>query len=158
MISRADTVNLSNMPVAHETEYRAGTSGSDPLLDKLLSSLFVPDTNPEKWKITNFETTPLVWLPFVLMPCLGSDQIHLVRCRRTLLRLPMDTSNTWKARTRVLLVARQDLYGSTVTCYLRRIVTLTHTYLGLSYTKSHTPRSICSGRDSKSTTHIRVIF
>jgi aminopeptidase 2 len=68
MISRADTVNLSNMPVVEETEYRGGAPGNDPSLDKLLSSLSVEDKDPaEKWKVTKFETTPLVCAYFIAL-------------------------------------------------------------------------------------------
>jgi aminopeptidase 2 len=52
MISRLDTVNLSNMPVITEEVLDPGVNISSELAD------IVPTTQDEKWKITKFETTP----------------------------------------------------------------------------------------------------
>lgn len=61
MISRADTVNLSNMPVASEEEYKSA-SGSGTTVSSLadwFSALTIKDQNASnKWKISRFETTP----------------------------------------------------------------------------------------------------
>jgi aminopeptidase 2 len=62
MISRADTVNLSNMPIAHEGRYQPASGkaqGASPLEDSL-SVLSIEDSESEKWKVTKFETTPPV--------------------------------------------------------------------------------------------------
>jgi aminopeptidase 2 len=119
MISRAESVNLSNMPVVQETAYRAGAPGSDPSLDKLLSSLSVEDTDPaETWKVTKFEMTPPVCARF--SATIFSPLFMLVRCRHTLSRMLMATLHTWKTPTRVLLAERRDLYGSTVVFCLAR--------------------------------------
>jgi len=52
MISRADTVSLSNMPAISEQPLEAAIESPSDLAE-LLSS-----TQNEKWKITKFETTP----------------------------------------------------------------------------------------------------
>jgi hypothetical protein len=52
MISRLDTVNLSNMPVITEEVLDPGVNISSELAD------IVPTTQHEKWRITKFETTP----------------------------------------------------------------------------------------------------
>jgi aminopeptidase 2 len=56
MLSRADTVNLSNMPAISEEIYIPDTKvlGKTPLAD-LLSSVAIQD---DKWKVTRFQTTP----------------------------------------------------------------------------------------------------
>jgi hypothetical protein len=62
-------------------------------------------------------------LLFVLVSlsfCLLVDRLTLIRCRHTLSRMPMGNLNTWKALTRVLLVERRYLYGSTVVFYFAR--------------------------------------
>jgi aminopeptidase 2 len=54
MISRADTVNLSNMPAISEEVLESGIN-----VPAELEQLFASTKNdPEKWKITKFETTP----------------------------------------------------------------------------------------------------
>ncbi|KDQ59543.1 hypothetical protein JAAARDRAFT_33120 [Jaapia argillacea MUCL 33604] len=60
LISRADTVNLSNMPVISEEVYNPSSKpASDiPELSKLFESLSTADQATEKWKITRFEPTP----------------------------------------------------------------------------------------------------
>lgn len=57
LISREDTVNLSNMPVISETVYSNKIPFSDEHLGvpELLSSL---KNEGDKWKITRFQTTP----------------------------------------------------------------------------------------------------
>lgn len=52
MISRADTVNLSNMPAISEEPLQAGVNVSSDLAE------IVASTQNEKWKITKFQTTP----------------------------------------------------------------------------------------------------
>ncbi|KAF8162999.1 leucyl aminopeptidase [Crassisporium funariophilum] len=52
MISRADTVNLSNMPALSEEPIQHGTNTPADLAEILAS------TQNEKWKITKFDTTP----------------------------------------------------------------------------------------------------
>lgn len=56
MISRADTVNLSNMPAISEEVYTVNTllGEKTPLAD-LLSSMTTQDG---QWKVTRFQTTP----------------------------------------------------------------------------------------------------
>ncbi|KAI0781326.1 leucyl aminopeptidase [Trametes elegans] len=59
LVSRVNSVNLSNMPAASEEVYKQGGSAAaekEPWIAQKLSSL--PD--PEQWKITQFETTPPV--------------------------------------------------------------------------------------------------
>ncbi|KAJ7694164.1 leucyl aminopeptidase [Mycena rosella] len=53
MVSHADTVNLSNMPAISEKIYEPGSNETIEM-GKLLSSL----STEQKWKITQFETTP----------------------------------------------------------------------------------------------------
>jgi aminopeptidase 2 len=54
MISRADTVNLSNMPVESEEVIEHGFNIHDDLTDILAST----DNDSDKWKITKFQNTP----------------------------------------------------------------------------------------------------
>ena len=56
MISRAETVNLSNMPVKTEEILEHGVNIPDDLTDILAST----KNDNDKWKITRFETTPLM--------------------------------------------------------------------------------------------------
>ena len=61
LISRADTVNLSNMPVVSEKPFTP-SSEDDPSVGKLakaFSKLTTSDSET-KWKITKFATTPLI--------------------------------------------------------------------------------------------------
>lgn len=63
MISRADTVNLSNMPVLSERIYSAeATETKDDALTTLFSALNIHtrDHMGDEWKITKFMTTPLM--------------------------------------------------------------------------------------------------
>jgi aminopeptidase 2 len=57
MISRADTVNLSNMPAISEEIYTPvdATLGEKTPLAVLLSSM---TTRDDEWKVTRFQTTP----------------------------------------------------------------------------------------------------
>lgn len=61
MVSRADTVNLSNMPAVSEEEYTPSYQDSADAVS-WLSSKFSELTTGEgdKWKITKFQTTPLI--------------------------------------------------------------------------------------------------
>ena len=52
LISRADTVNLSNMPAITEDNIQAGVDTPADL------SEILANTQNEKWKISKFETTP----------------------------------------------------------------------------------------------------
>jgi aminopeptidase 2 len=56
MISRADTVNISNMPATSEVIFEPDPENSTLSADlkKLLSTL----SNETQWKITYFQTTP----------------------------------------------------------------------------------------------------
>lgn len=65
MISRMDTVNLSNMSVISEGVYKYDSQDVDshPLLAKSLSSESASFA-VEKWKITKFQTTPPVSIWF----------------------------------------------------------------------------------------------
>jgi aminopeptidase 2 len=54
MISRADTVNLSNMPAISEEVLEPGINVPAEL-DQLLAST---KNDPAKWKITKFDRTP----------------------------------------------------------------------------------------------------
>jgi aminopeptidase 2 len=61
LVSRADTVNLSNMPVSSEKEFdlepKEDTNVSS--LTQWFSTLTTQDKNSsDRWKITRFETTP----------------------------------------------------------------------------------------------------
>ncbi|KAF9227990.1 leucyl aminopeptidase [Gyrodon lividus] len=61
MVSRADTVNLSNMSIASEGLCKAEADRtSDLALAMLFSSLLVEEQTIDKWKITRFNTTPLM--------------------------------------------------------------------------------------------------
>lgn len=61
MISRIDTTNLSNMSVASEEVYKPETGhDDDAALAKLLASLCAEGQSQDGWKITRFNTTPLV--------------------------------------------------------------------------------------------------
>jgi aminopeptidase 2 len=63
LISRENTVNLSNMPAVSENVYEVSSSENSSIsgVTKWLSSLALGDKAAEdKWKITKFETTPPV--------------------------------------------------------------------------------------------------
>lgn len=59
MVSRANTVNLNNMPVISEEEYTPSFKDSTDVIS-WLSSKFSEVTvgEADKWKITKFDTTP----------------------------------------------------------------------------------------------------
>jgi aminopeptidase 2 len=59
MISRANTVNLSNMPVESEMVYSTGINTSDDSLASSLAVLHIGEVN-DQWKITRFEKSPPV--------------------------------------------------------------------------------------------------
>ena len=59
MISRTNTVNLSNMPVESEMVYSTGVNSSDDSLVSSLAALRVGEVN-DQWKITRFERSPPV--------------------------------------------------------------------------------------------------
>jgi aminopeptidase 2 len=61
LISRADTVNLSNMSAISEEIYKPQSSkfAEDGPVAKVLHSLAIEE-DVEEWKITRFESTPLV--------------------------------------------------------------------------------------------------
>ncbi|CDO74865.1 hypothetical protein BN946_scf185004.g15 [Trametes cinnabarina] len=56
LVSRVNSVNLSNMPAASEEVFKPDGADPEPWITQKLSSL--PD--PGQWKITRFETTPPV--------------------------------------------------------------------------------------------------
>ncbi|KAG1756159.1 hypothetical protein EDD22DRAFT_981551 [Suillus occidentalis] len=59
MISRADTVNLSNMSITSEEIYKPKTTKvEDPSLEALFSSLMTQESPEAQWKISKFQTTP----------------------------------------------------------------------------------------------------
>ncbi len=61
MVSRADTVNLSNMPAISEEEYTLSYEGSTDVVSWLSSTSSDLTTGEgDKWKITKFQTTPLI--------------------------------------------------------------------------------------------------
>jgi aminopeptidase 2 len=64
MISRSNTVNLSNMPVISEEVYKSGSDSADDSLASRLSTLSIGELTDE-WKITRFETTPPASLAFL---------------------------------------------------------------------------------------------
>ena len=101
MISRADTVNLSNMPVISEKNCSAEVMGNnDEELIALLSSLTIhtEDHVKDEWKITRFMTTPLVGSVLLAQKC---DPNVVNRCQHTSLLMQMDHLRTWKVHTRV---------------------------------------------------------
>ena len=61
LISRANTVNLSNMPVVSEKPFTT-SSEDDPSVGKLAKAFSKLKTSDSEtgWKITKFETTPLI--------------------------------------------------------------------------------------------------
>ncbi|KAI0373350.1 leucyl aminopeptidase [Pilatotrama ljubarskyi] len=56
LVSRVNSVNLSNMPAVSEEVYKPESAAKDSWIGKKLSTL----PNPGQWKITRFETTPPV--------------------------------------------------------------------------------------------------
>lgn len=63
MISRVDTTNLSNMSVFSEDAYKPGTGADDygdAALAKMFATLGTEERSEDGWKITKFNTTPLV--------------------------------------------------------------------------------------------------
>lgn len=63
MISRKDTTNLSNMPVISEEVHKPGTGTDDcgdAALAKMFAALGTDEPSKDEWKITKFDTTPLV--------------------------------------------------------------------------------------------------
>ena len=70
MISRKDTVNISNMPVAHEEVYTPQLEVEER---SWIADTFASLLHPSDWKITKFETTPpvgpysSVWISSVLL-------------------------------------------------------------------------------------------
>ncbi|KAG1728236.1 hypothetical protein EDB19DRAFT_1913890 [Suillus lakei] len=61
IISRADMVNLSNMSIGSEVIYEPQTTKvEDPSLETLFSALTTQDSPKAQFKISNFQTTPLM--------------------------------------------------------------------------------------------------
>lgn len=61
MISRQDTTNLSNMSVASEEVYKPETGNHDGAAPaKIFATLGTDEQGKDEWKITKFNTTPLV--------------------------------------------------------------------------------------------------
>ena len=89
MISRSNTVNLSNMPVESEKVYSTGVNSNDDTLASSLSALSIGEVN-DQWKITRFEKSPpvrLVLLSIVLSDtgprCLPTSLPMLTACLST---------------------------------------------------------------------------
>ncbi|KAF8448022.1 leucyl aminopeptidase [Boletus edulis BED1] len=61
MISRMNTINLSNMSVASEEAYKseAGNYG-DATLAKMFAALDIKEQGKDEWKVTKFNTTPFM--------------------------------------------------------------------------------------------------
>ena len=59
MISRVNTVNLSNMPAVSEKTYSTGADSSDDSLAHSLATLSIGGVN-NQWKITRFQKSPPV--------------------------------------------------------------------------------------------------
>jgi aminopeptidase 2 len=100
MISRADTVNLSNMSITSEEIYEPKTTKvEDPSVEALFSALTTQDSPEAQWKISKFQITPPVRRHH-----LGGflNQKLVYRCLLIWLLMPMDVSRTWKAPIRVL--------------------------------------------------------
>ena len=77
MISRVNTVNLSNMPVVTE---KVGPDSTDDSLVSSLAALSIGEIN-DQWKITRFEKSPPVRI--ILLSIALSDihqDVHLSRC------------------------------------------------------------------------------
>ena len=64
MISRANTSNLSNMPVESEKNYSTGTDSSDDSLASSLAALHIGGVT-NQWKVTRFEKSPPVSIVLV---------------------------------------------------------------------------------------------
>jgi len=61
MISRMDTTNLSNMSVASEEAHKQETGNcDDAALAKIFATLSTEEQSDDEWKITKFNTSPLV--------------------------------------------------------------------------------------------------
>jgi Peptidase M1 N-terminal domain len=82
MISKHDTVNLSNMPVISEEVYKRGSNVENDSLLSQFSDLSIKE--PEhQWKITRFDTTPPVSLdslvPAARSPMYGNVDVDVPR-------------------------------------------------------------------------------
>ena len=64
MISRTNTVNLSNMPVVSEKVYSTGTDSANDSLASSLAALSIGEVN-NQWKITRFEKSPPVRITLI---------------------------------------------------------------------------------------------
>jgi aminopeptidase 2 len=60
LVSRSDTVSLSNMPVITEEIYGPNSTGNGALKEFLVSLAGEHELVSDGWKITRFETTPPV--------------------------------------------------------------------------------------------------
>ena len=80
MISRIDTVNLSNMPAKSERIYSTDLSSSDDSLASFLAAIPVGEID-DQWKITHFEKSLLVSIAELRLCCLtpGLD-VYLSGC------------------------------------------------------------------------------
>ena len=94
MISRANTVNLSNMPVISEEGYPASTGPSDDYLASSLDFVHIGEAN-DRWKITHFEKSPPVRIVLILI--VPSDTRF--RCLRTWLPMQMACLDISRAHT-----------------------------------------------------------
>ena len=59
MVSRANTINLSNMPVKSEDVYSIDTVFLNDSLASSLAALRISGVD-DQWKVTHFEKSPLV--------------------------------------------------------------------------------------------------
>ena len=82
MVSRANTVNLSNMPVVSEGPCSTGTGSADDSLVSSLSALCIDKEKvDDQWKITHFQKSPPVRniLVLIAQPDACKD-VYLPRC------------------------------------------------------------------------------
>lgn len=80
MVSRSNTVNLSNMPVESEGPYSAGTDSTDDSLASALAAFTIGETN-DQWKITRFAKSPPVRITLLSIASSDADSdVYLSRC------------------------------------------------------------------------------
>ncbi|KAG8217461.1 hypothetical protein J3R82DRAFT_5606 [Butyriboletus roseoflavus] len=60
MISRIDTTNLSNMPVSSEVHKLEASDYDEVALAKMFATLGTEEQSKDEWKVTKFNTTPLM--------------------------------------------------------------------------------------------------
>ena len=136
LISRADTVNLSNMPVISEEEYTSkGLSGADSAIAYLtewFSSLTTQDQK-SKWKITHFDKTPL--MSTYLVAFANGDFKHL----------ESSYTSPLSGKTRPLRIYSKFSVG-----LMKQLL-----LIQLSYRGRDSPGPICAGCQSQGVANIR---